>query len=486
MNYRRLVGIDLGIASAHTVRVLDGTGGTVAKRKAWPTVESLTEIEAAVLAGCPEGTRLEVVMEPTGPAWLPIAVFFARRGHLVFRVSSAKAADLRRFLSRHTKTNGIDADTLARLPLFDPAGLQPLALADTERATLDRRVRATDRLTRAGAEHKVRIKDLVRQLLPMTPLRGDLGVADLAVLERWADPNALVKAGAKRLCAVIAKASNNHQGAERATEWITAAQASIELYAGHPAVAFTDLAAEIATEVRLLRAIQTELAAHATEREHAYRHVDPDELARTLPGLADVGGPALVAAMGDPARFAKAKQFRAFTGLVPKASETGDTDRKGQPMSKAGSSLLRTTMVRAADTARKQDPQLARLYYLQMVERGKDHLGALCVVAAHLAERSWTVLHRGSPYVICDTDGRPVEPDEAKAIIAQHWTVPADVRARRRSKKTGKAPQNVLTGQSKPHARSAGTRGDLPHPPSSTADPTPVNDPNTYTTKRTA
>jgi transposase len=122
MGCRRLVGIDLGIASAHTVRVLDESGTTITKRKAWPTVESLTAVETAALAGCPAGTRLEVIVEPTGPAWMPIAVFFIRRGHLVFRVSSAKAADLRRFLSRHTKTNGIDADTLARLALIDPAG----------------------------------------------------------------------------------------------------------------------------------------------------------------------------------------------------------------------------------------------------------------------------------------------------------------------------------------------------------------------------
>lgn len=175
---RRLVGIDLGSASAHTVRVLDETGQT--KRKAWPTVESLTEVETAALVGTEAGTRLEVVVEPTGPAWLPIAVFFTARGHLVHRVSSAKAADLRRFLSRHTKTNGIDADTLARLPLFDPAGLRPLGLPSAEQAALDRRVRATDRLTRAGAEHKRRIKDLTRQLLPMSPLTGELGVADLA------------------------------------------------------------------------------------------------------------------------------------------------------------------------------------------------------------------------------------------------------------------------------------------------------------------
>lgn len=167
MNCRRLVGIDLGIASAHTVRVLDGEGNTIAKRKAWPTTESLGEVETPALAGCPDGTRLEVVVEPTGPAWLPIAVFFTARGHVVHRVSSAKANDLRRFLSRHTKTNGIDADTLARLPLFDPAGLQPLVLPGAERAALDRRVRATDRLTQQGALHKRRIKDLARQLLPM-------------------------------------------------------------------------------------------------------------------------------------------------------------------------------------------------------------------------------------------------------------------------------------------------------------------------------
>lgn len=440
MNNRRLVGIDLGIASAHTVRVLDGEGNTLAKRKAWPSADSLTEVETAALVGCPAGTRLEVVMEPTGPAWLPIAVFFSARGHRVYRVSSAKAADLRRFLSRHAKTNGIDADTLARLPLFDPAGLQPLELAGAERAALDRRVRASDRLTQLGAEHKRRIKDLVRQLLPMTPLTGDLGAADLAVLERWADPNQLVKAGAKRLTAVIAKASNNHQGADRAEQWLEAARAAVDLYAGHPAVAFVDLAAEVASEVRLLRATQAELATHAGEREACYRWVDPGGLTRSLPGLAEVGGPALVAAMGNPARFARGKQFRSFTGLAPKASETGESDRKGQAMSKAGSSLLRTTLVRAADTARKQDPQLARIYWVQMVERGKDHLGALCVVAANLAERAWAVMDRGMPYVICDNEDNPVTAEEAKALIAERWTVPADVRARRRSKKVGKAP----------------------------------------------
>ena len=67
---RRLIGIDLGIASDHTVRVLDGGGSEVCRRRARPTVESLTAVEAAALAGAAAGVRLEVVIEPTGPAWL--------------------------------------------------------------------------------------------------------------------------------------------------------------------------------------------------------------------------------------------------------------------------------------------------------------------------------------------------------------------------------------------------------------------------------
>src|SRR5215472_13768467 len=46
------------------------------RTRAWPAVESLAAVEAAALAGCPAGTRRAVVIEPAGPAWLPIAVFF--------------------------------------------------------------------------------------------------------------------------------------------------------------------------------------------------------------------------------------------------------------------------------------------------------------------------------------------------------------------------------------------------------------------------
>src|SRR5450755_1961710 len=239
---RRMVGIDLGIASKHSVRVLEADGQVVCRSSCVPTVASLAAVERAALAGAPEGTRLSVVFEPIGPAWLPVAVFFARRGHAVFRVSSAKAADLRRFLRRHAKSNGTGAETLARMPLAGPGGLQPLELPGADAATLDRRVRACERLTRAASEHKVRIKDLVRQLMPMTPLTGDLGKADLAVLERYADPRALLAAGTADLTRLITSASGSQQGQERARQWRAAAVAAVELYGDHPAVPYEELA----------------------------------------------------------------------------------------------------------------------------------------------------------------------------------------------------------------------------------------------------
>jgi len=425
MPERRLVGIDLGITSEHTACVTRADGSQICRRRCRPTVDSLAELEQAALAGAPAGTRLEVVIERPGPAWRRVAVYFVRRGHLVYRVSSAKAADLRRFLSRHAKSNSIDALTLAKLAYLDPAGLTPLDLGDQEQAVLDRRVRACHRLTRLASEHKTRLKDLVRQLLPDSPLKDALNLADLAVLERTgANPHRLVRLGKARLTSLIATASHGQLGELRAQRWLDAARSALALFADHPALAFDDLAEEIKTEVRLLRATQAELDAHASARDKAYARVDPDALARSLPGFGEVGAPSLVAALGSPGRFPSGRHVRSFSGLTPKSSETGETDRKGQSISKAGPNRLRTTLVLAADHARRQDPQLARVYYLQMTQRGACHTKALCVVAAKLVERALTVLQRRRPYQLRDTDNRPVSAEQAKAIIAERWTVP--------------------------------------------------------------
>src|SRR5262249_19096005 len=208
-----------------------------------------------------------------------------------------------------------------------------------------------------------------------------------------ADQGALLAAGLAELTQLITAASHHQQGHDRARQWRAAAAAAVELYDGHPAVPFTELAAEVTTEIRLLRAIAAELAAHATAREQHHRHPAPAQPARPLPGSPEISAPALITRRARPARFRAGTKSTPSLGLAPKASETGETGRKGQPLSKAGSSLLRATFVRAAGTARRHDPQLAKIYYTQMTERGATHLKACCVVAGHLAERARAVLN---------------------------------------------------------------------------------------------
>jgi transposase len=391
-----LLGIDLGITSDHTAVVVDNAGRVRARRRARSTVASLTAVEVAALAAAEPGTHLVVVVEPTGPAWLPVAVFFGRRGHTVLRVTSAKAADLRRFLARHAKSNRIDAETLARPPLVAPTGLVPVEFGSAARVSLDRRVRAVARLTADIGRRKNRIRALAQAMVPTigAALSEGLNHTDLAVLERYADPRALLAAGPARLRRLIATTSRGQLGAAKAQALRTAAAEAVALWDGDSAAALDDLAAEVASEVRLVRAAEAERARHQHARDTAFACVDPAGLAASLPGFGPVGTSQLVATMGRPGRFPHASAFKAFTGLTPRANQTGQTDRKHQPMTKAGPRALRSQLIQSADTARELDPQLAAVYHAQMTQRGATHRKALCVVAARLAERAWLTLAR--------------------------------------------------------------------------------------------
>ena len=65
-------------------------------------------------------------------------------------------------------------------------------------------------------------------------------------------------------------------------------------------------------------------------------------------------------------------------------------------------------------------------------------------------------MKRQTPYEIRGIDGTPVSHEQAAAIIAEHWTVPAEVRARRRNKKAGGPPSDhnriASTGRPSPHS----------------------------------
>jgi transposase len=113
----RTIGIDLAITGAHHAVIVDGRGEALGRSFRFTTDPAdLAELLRRTRAGVGEDEPLRVVMEPTGLSWLPIASFCIQRGVRVYLVNTQQVADLRKFYSKHAKSDRISARVLARLP----------------------------------------------------------------------------------------------------------------------------------------------------------------------------------------------------------------------------------------------------------------------------------------------------------------------------------------------------------------------------------
>jgi hypothetical protein len=117
------VGIDVACRAGHRAACADETGRILwSGHRFWTRAEDLQ----ALWARLPGDTdQVLVVMEPTRNAWVPLAAWFRRRGATVVLVPAEQSADLRAYYAKHTKTDRLDAELLARLPLLHPDGLHP-------------------------------------------------------------------------------------------------------------------------------------------------------------------------------------------------------------------------------------------------------------------------------------------------------------------------------------------------------------------------
>ena len=189
---------------------------------------------------------------------------------------------------------------------------------------------------------------------------------------------------------------------------------------------------------------------------------DPDGILSSAPGVGPVTAAAILGRLGDPNRFGSLAGARAFTGLVPILDSSGLTGRHGGP-TKRGDAVLREALFMAASQARRIDPTLAAKYHRLMVDAGKHHNSALCHIATTLLTRVIACWRAGQPYQLRDIDGTPVTIEQARAIVADRYAIPKDLRARRktttgtgtdrRSKESQRAPS---TGPSSTDATTAG------------------------------
>ncbi len=132
--------------------------------------------------------------------------------------------------------------------------------------------------------------------------------------------------------------------------------------------------------------------------------------------------------VGQASRFPSINAFLGWSGMIPFSSQSGEGQAKGLHITPAGPDWVKRTACLEAGVARSYDPQIAAVYYDQMVNQGKHPLQASCACATHLLTRVFVVLHEERPLELRDVEGNPVSKARARAICQERYTVPEAVR----------------------------------------------------------
>jgi transposase len=454
----RTIGIDLAVSQAHKAVVVDEGGRFVSPVLHCRTEpSSLQRLLAEAQRGNSDG-QLQAVMEPTGMAWFPVAVWLIRQGVTVYLVNSQQVADLRRYYKKHAKSDRIDCRVLAKLPLVDAEQLHPLALSGAVGQACQRGCKEFDRLGKLVTASQNRLIALDRFAWPglEEAVFSDLFSPQAGWFrQHWYHPGHVVQAGAEVIRAAWLESGldPDDPGA-----WIgylvRLAEQVLELYGSQAAYLDYDLLqGEVCREQALLdflRSMQHQVQLKVVHR--LYRKLHPSRHLETLMGVGQDGAAVYASFIGQPQRFDSLRSHRGWSGMVPNSKQSAASQLSGLKITQAGPRLIKKFAYLDAEVARRYDPQIAAIYYDQMVNKGKHHCQAICACATHLLDRILVVLSQDRPYQLRDVDGIPLSKLEARQIIAERYLVPEAVRQpnnkRRRRERTEQQVENKTMRES--------------------------------------
>lgn len=435
----RTIGVDLAVQGAHKAIVADERGHYItAVLKFYPEAEQLDWLITRACEGA-EDLALLVVMEPTGMAWFPVAVYMTRHNIPCWLVSSRQVADLRRFYKRHAKSDQIDVRIQARLPLINPDKLHRLALPSAASLACQRGCKELDRLRVQATAIQNRLLAVDRFAWPgLEKVFPDaFSPAACWFRQYWYNPARVCQAGgaALRQSWLSSCCDEQDQGT-----WVDGlldvAAEVVQLYGSEGKyLDFELLQAEVCREQEHLTWLQRMHRQLKIKTVRAlYRSIHPRRNLETIPGVGQDGAAVYASFVGHASRFPSTRRFRGWSGMVPNSKQSADSEAKGLSITQAGPKLIKKFAYLDAEVARRYDPQIAAIYYDQMVHKGKHHRQAVCACATHLLDRVLALMREDRPYQLRDVDGTPVSAEQARAIIAQRYVVPEEVRKRNRKR----------------------------------------------------
>jgi Transposase IS116/IS110/IS902 family len=270
----------------------------------------------------------------------------------------------------------------------------------------------------------------------------------------YADPHVVKRLGRARLARFCYRHSRGAWGEPLADAVLAAAAETLQLWEDG-ALDYPDLAEDIAVEARLALQLTEEIKDLDERATLLVNHADPSGILASAPGVGAVTAAAILGRLGDPNRFNSLAGARAFTGLVPALDASGLSGRHGGP-TKRGDAVLRQALFMAASQARRIDPHPRR-------EIPAAHgRGRKTPQLRHLPHRhdpahpNHRLLARRTALPTTRHQRNTRDRRPARTIIAEHYTIPKDLRARRKTttanigtdRRNKKSPNAPSTGPS--------------------------------------
>ena len=436
---KRHIGVDLGIASSHKAIVVDENGRSHKPIAIEVSIEGYERLAELAFGGA-DRCRSEVVMEPTGNMWMPLAAFLNFRGVPVVVGTGKKVSDLCKFYRRHVKTDVIDAEAMARLPEVDPKGCHTFEMPTIELLSLRRLVKQRERFVRQTTACKVRIHTLLQLTNPA--LVDSLGEDTFSTVARvmfrhFADPLTVVNLGLKRFKQSLRRHGVRF-GEEIVNRIFAACEKSSALYkdlrkCGSLPFDYQLLADEINAELEMIEFAEARIASIELAIETRYQRLDPAQTLRQIPGIGTTIAPAIEALSSPISRFRNAKAYAGYCGLIPRKSKSGKSDHQGLPITKASHRLLKKYYYLAAEISRRHDPELAA-YYTARRAAGWHHERIVVAIAHALVRRVYALLRRREDaelsavadakpvgYEIRTPAGEILDRKAARVYVAEHY-----------------------------------------------------------------
>ena len=456
------VGIDFH-QGKHVVRCLDERAQLCDSFNFQTTPEGLALFEEHIFQ---DGSNPVIVFEPAGLAWFIMAICI-RAQHpdcRLVRAKGQKVAALRRYLRGSSKSDRLDALTLAKMPFIDPEQLDEVYLPPAKIHALQRLTRQRKHLESDIGARKTRIGAIVESYVPgvRKSFSDPWSAQARAFLRFRLNPMSVACDGEKALHSFLVKTRRRNKTDKAESHRVfLACQSAADLYRlSNCAGAIDDeffnvFQEEIERELKLLELEEAESEAIAKRMDKIYSELHPSDNLRSIPGVGRATAPIFLATVGEPTRFRNQSAFSSWSGVVPRTRQSSSVEAKGLRMTKAGPAIMKWALFQAGDIGRRFDPQLAALYYREMVHHGKNHKQAMGAVMSHLAARVIKVLQDNRPYELRDNEGKAISQLEAKKLILLNYHVSENIRRERRRRNPTKRSYIKSGGTSLPRTNEA-------------------------------